>query len=88
MSIGCDQPLTSILRTSLSTDSSTSATNSVVKYDEVDDSGKFVKKLSESRKIVKKSKKFQRSENLQRLLVRRNIYQNTDFLSTKNSSFC
>ena len=34
----------------------------MVKYDEVDGSGKLVEKLSESRKIVKKSKKPQRSE--------------------------
>ena len=62
VSMGCAQPLTSMLRTSSSARSSTSATESAVKYDEVDGSGKLVKKLSESRKIVKKSKKPQRSE--------------------------
>ena len=51
-----------MLRTSSSTDSSTSATQSVVKYDEVDGGGKLVKKSLKSRKIVKKSKKPQRSE--------------------------
>ena len=42
----CAQPLTLMLRTSLSTDSPTSATRSAVKYDEVDVVGKSVKKLS------------------------------------------
>ena len=60
--MGCAQPLTSMLRTSSSTDSSTSTTQSAVKYDEVDGGGKLVEKSSESRKIVKKSKKPQRSE--------------------------
>ena len=60
--MGCAQPLTSMLITSSSTGSSTSATESAVKYDKVDSSGKLVKKLSKSRTIVKKSKKPQRSE--------------------------
>ena len=55
-------PRTSILRTSSLTESSTSATQSAVKYDEVDGGGKSVKKSSKSRRIVKKSKKPQRSE--------------------------
>ena len=42
-------PLTSMLKTSSSTDSSTSATQIAVKYDEVDGGGgKLVKKLSKS----------------------------------------
>ena len=57
-------PLTSMLRTSSSTDSSTSATQSAVKYDEVDGGGKLVEKSSKSRKIVKKPKKPQRSEKI------------------------
>ena len=44
-------------------DSSTNETQSAVKYDEVDDVGKPVKKLSKiCQKVVKKSKKPQRSE--------------------------
>ena len=41
-------PRTSMLRTSSSTDSSTSATQNAVKYDEVDGGGKLVKKSSKS----------------------------------------
>ena len=57
----------SMLRTGSSTDSSTSATRIIVKYDEIDGGrsdavGKSVKKSSKSRKIVKKSKKSQRSK--------------------------
>ena len=52
-----------MLKTSLSTDSSTSATQITVAYDEVDGGGrKLVEKLSKSQKIVKKPKKPQRSE--------------------------
>ena len=52
-----------MLKTSLSTDSSTSATQIAVEYDEVDGGGgKSVEKSSKSRKIVKKPKKPQRSE--------------------------
>ena len=54
--------LISMLKTSSSTDSSTSATQITVEHDEVDAGGKSVKKLSKSRRIVKKSKKPQRSE--------------------------
>ena len=80
------QPLTSRLRTSSSTDLSTSVTQSVVKYDKVDGGGKSVKKLSKGQKIVKKSEKPQKPEKLQRLSVRRNVYQSTNPPS-KNSSF-
>ena len=59
----CSYPLTSMLKTSSSTNLSTNATQSTVKYDEVDVGGKLVEKSSESRKIVKKLKKPQRSEN-------------------------
>ena len=64
----------------------------LVSKDEVDgdeDSscGKSVKKLSKSRKIVKKSKSFKGLKNLQKLSVRRNVYQSTNPLS-KNSNFC
>ena len=49
-------PLTSMLRTSSSTDSSTSATQIAVKCDGVDGGGgKSVEKSSKSRRIVKKS---------------------------------
>ena len=51
-----------MLRTNSSTSSSTSATESAVKYDELDGGSKLVKKLSGSRKILKKLKKPQRSE--------------------------
>ena len=78
-------PLTSILRTSWSTKSSTSATQSAVKYDEVDGGGKSVKKLSKGRKIIKKSEKLQRPEKLQRLSVWRNVYWGIDPPS-KNSN--
>ena len=74
----CAQPLTSMLRTSSLTGSSTSTTKSVVKYDEVDGGGKLVKMLSKSRKIVKKSKSFKGLKNLQKPSVRRNIYRSTD----------
>ena len=54
-------PLTSIIKTSLSTDSSTSATKIAVKHDEVDGGGgKLVKK------VVKKSKNCQKAKNLKR----------------------
>ena len=46
--MGCAQPFTLIFRTSSLTDSSTSASQSAVKYDEVDGGGKLVKKLSQS----------------------------------------
>ena len=72
-------------------DSSTRTAQIVVEFDRVDtdDSavGKLVKKLSKSRKIIKKSEKPQRPKKLQRLLVRKNIYQSINPLS-KNLSFC
>ena len=80
-------PRTSMLRTTSSTESSTTATQSAVKYDEVDGDGKSIKKSSKSRRLVKESKSFKGLRNLQRPLVRRNVYQNTGLLSTKNSSF-
>ena len=50
-------PLTSMLRTSSSTDSSTSATQIAVEYDGVDGGGgKSVEKSSKSRRIVKSRK--------------------------------
>ena len=56
-----------MLGMSSSTDSSTSATQSAVKYDEVDAGGKSVKKSSKSRqKVVKKSKNRQRIQKPQR----------------------
>ena len=74
-------PLTSMLRTSLLTNSSTSATQIAVKYNEVYGGGdKLVEKSS-------KVEKPQNSEKLQRSSVRRNVYQSTGPLSTKNSSF-
>ena len=66
--MGCAQPLTSMLRTSSSTDSSTSATQSMVKYDEVDGGGKLIEKLSKNQKIVKKLKKPQRSEKFAKVI--------------------
>ena len=62
--MGCAHPLTSMFKTSSLTDSSTSATQSTVNYDEVDGGGKSVKNSSKSRKIVKKPKKPQRSEKI------------------------
>ena len=84
-------PLTSMLRTSLSTDSLASAAQIVVEFDGVDAGGggtigKSVKNLSKSRRIIKKSKKPQRPEKLQRSSVWRNVYRSTDPPS-KNSSF-
>lgn len=68
--------LTLILKMSSSTDSLTSATQIVVKYDKVDgDDGKLVEKLS-------KVEKAQKPKKLQRSSVRRNIYQSIGFLST------
>ena len=53
--------------------------------------GKSVKKSSKSRqksrRIVKEPKKLQGLKNLQRTSVRRNLYQSTGPLSTKNLSF-
>ena len=54
-----------------------------VKYDEVDRGrsgavGKSVKKLSKSRKIVESPKNLKDLKNLQRPLVRKNVYQSTD----------
>ena len=71
--MGYTKPLTSMLRTSSSTNSSTSATQSAIKYDEVDGSGKLVEKSSESRKIVKKSKKPQRSEKFAKAIGLRDL---------------
>ena len=60
------ETLTSRLRTSSSTDSSTSAAQIVVEFDGVDAGGgavvKSVEKSSKSRRIVKKVQKLQRSE--------------------------
>ena len=58
-----------MLRTSVSTDSSTSAAKVIINYDEVDRSrsgagDKLVEKLSKSQRIVKKSKKSQRLEKV------------------------
>ena len=64
VSMECAQPLTSMLRTSLSTGPSTSATKSTIKYDEVDGGGKLVKKSSKSQRIVKESKNFKGLKNL------------------------
>ena len=58
-------PLPSMVRTSLSTDSSVSAAQFAVDYDEVDDGGsKSVEKSSISPRIVKKPKKLQRPEKI------------------------
>ena len=60
--------LTSILRASSSTDSSTSMAQIVVKFDGVNTGGgaisKLVKKSSKSRRIVKKPKKPQKSKKI------------------------
>ena len=80
-------PRTLMLRTSSSTKLSTKATQSAVKYDEVDGGGKSIKKSSKSWRIGKESKSFKGLRNLLRLSVRRNIYQSTGLSSTKNSSF-
>ena len=59
-------------------DSSTSTAQIVVEFDEVDAGsgvvGKSVKKLSKSRKIVKKLKILKGLKNLQKPSVRRNVY--------------
>ena len=69
----------SMLRTSSSTDSSTSATQIAVEYDGVDGGGgQLVEKSSKSRRIVKESKSFKGLKNLQRPSVRRNVYRSTD----------
>ena len=57
-------PHTSMLKTSSSTDLSTSAIQSAVKYDEVDGGGKSVKKSSKSQRIVIESKNFKGLKNL------------------------
>ena len=66
------------LKTSSSTDLLTSAAQIVVEFDKIDINGsaigKLVKKLSKSRRIVKKSEKPQRPERLKRSLVWRNVY--------------
>ena len=72
-----------MLRTSLSTNSSTRAAQIEVEFDGVDAGGggavgKSVKKSSKGRRIVKKSEKPQRLEKLQRSSVRRNVYRDTD----------
>ena len=53
----CAQLLTSMLRTSSLTDSSTSATQSVVKYSEADAIGKSVKKLSKKLENCQRAQK-------------------------------
>ena len=72
------ETLTSRLRTSLLMDSLTRAAQILVEFDGVDVGGgavgKSAKKLSKSRKIVKKSEKPQRPEKLQKSSVWRNIY--------------
>ena len=65
-------PLTSMLRTSSSTNSSTSATQIAVEYDEVDGGGG--KSVTKSSKVYKS----QKPEKSQRSSVRRNVYQSTD----------
>ena len=84
-------PRSSMLRTSSSTESSTSAIQSAVKYDEVDDGGKLVKKSSKSQKIIKKFKKPQSSEKFAKAIgleKRLPKHQSSVYLDTKNSSFC
>ena len=72
-------PLTSMLKTSSSTDSSTSAIQIAVGYGGVDGAdGKPVEKSSKSQRIVKESKSFKGLKNLQRPSVRRNVYQSTN----------
>ena len=60
----------------------------MVKYDKVDGgrSGAFDKPLK-SQIIVKKVEKLQRPKKLQRSLVRRNFYRNTDPPSIGNEEF-
>ena len=71
----------SMLRTSLSTDSSTSATQIAVEYDGADGGGgKWVEELS-------KVEKPQKPEESQKSLVQENVYRNTGPTSMKNSSF-
>ena len=70
-----------MLRTSSSTDSSTSATQIAVKYDGVDGGGdQSVKKLSKSRQKLKSLKGL---KNLQRPSVWRNVYRSTDLPSIR-----
>ena len=81
-------PLISRLRTSASTDSSTSVAQVMVKYNEVDGGksgadSKSIKKLSKIQKIVKKSKSFKDLKNLQQPLVWRNVYQSTNLPSIR-----
>ena len=87
-----DGATSSILKASSSTDSSTSAAQIEVEFDEVGaggiTSGKTVKKLSKVIKLSKSPKSLKGPKNLQKPLVRRNVYQSTGPLSTKNSSFC
>ena len=81
-------PLTSILKTSSSTDSSTSAAQIMVEFDEVDAdggaSGKLIKKLSKvkesswSPKASKVWKNCKGLKKLQRPLVWKNVYQSTN----------
>ena len=73
-----------MLRTSLTTNSSTHAAQIVVEFDGVDagsGGGKSVKNLSKSRRIVKKPKKPQKSEKLQRPSVWKNVYRGTNLPS-------
>ena len=79
--------LTLMLRTSSSTDSSTSTTQIAVEYDEVDGGGKLVEKSSKSQRIVKESKSFKGLKNLQRPSVPRNVYQSTDPPSIRYKEF-
>ena len=70
-----------MLRTTASMESSTSATQTAVEYDEVDGGGdQSIKKSSKNRQKLKSLKGL---KNLQRPSVRRNIYQSTDPPSIK-----
>ena len=73
-----------------SMDLSTNTTRIMVKYDEIDSGGgKSVKKLSKSRRIIKKPKKPQRPEKLKGHRFRRIFTEepNLHQLDTKNLSF-
>ena len=89
-----DEIPTSRLRTCLSTDSSTSAAQIVVKLDKIDAGGgtigKLAKKLSKSQRIVKKSKKPSKVWKIYKDHRFRGTFTEAPILcqlETKNSSF-
>ena len=81
--------ITSRLRTSTLTNSSTSATRVMVKYNEVDRgrSGVISKLVKKSRQKVKEMSKSPQNlkslKNLQKSLIGTNVYQSTNLLSIR-----